>query len=90
MCYSQFMRQLAKGLENKIVAYDDNEGQSGCTIYLHGRKHAIFVPDEIIALKQEEAIRLLRASIAENTLEASCLIVKDTGDSLIFEIRGNG
>ena len=87
MGYNKFMQQLSRGIESKIVAYDNKEGQNGCLIYLRSGDHAIFVPDEIIEHRRDEAIRIVREKIHDDTIDASFLILTDTGDELIFKIK---
>ena len=87
MGYSKFMQQLARGIEGKIVAYDKQDGEDGCLIYVHGGDQAIFVPDELIEYRRDEAIRMVRQKIDEDIIEAPLLILTDTGDQLTFEAR---
>lgn len=87
MGYSKFMQQLSRGIEGKIVAYDNKDGQNGCVIYVRNGDHAIFVPDEIIEFRRDEAIRLVRQKIDEDTIEAPLLILTDTGEQLMFQAQ---
>ncbi len=87
MGYSKFMQQLARGIESEIVAYDDKEGQNGCVIYVRNGGHAIFVPDEIIEFRRDEAIQLVRQKIGQDIIEAPFLVLTDTGEQLMFEAQ---
>lgn len=90
MGYNKFIQQLSRGIENKIVAYDNKEGQNGCLIYLRSGDHTIFVPDEIIEYRLDDVIQMVRDKISTDTLEAPFLILRDTGDHLMFEAKCPG
>ncbi len=85
MEYGKFMQQLAKGMENKITAYDSKEGQNGCLIYLRSRDHAIFVPDDIIEHRGAEAIRMIREKVSQDLDDVTMLVLKGVGDTLVFQ-----
>lgn len=82
MEYSKFVQQLAKGMEDKIVAYDKKAEHEGCFIYLYNRDHAIFVPNEVIEYHRDEAIRVVREKLAQGLVEARLLVLQLTGDEL--------
>lgn len=85
MSYDKFIQQLARGNTHKFTAYDSKEGDKGCLIYVRGREHAIFVPDEIIEHRSAEAIQMIR-SIADQDLSCTSIIeLKDMDGTLIFE-----
>src|SRR5690606_24538385 len=75
MEYEKFVQQLSKGMEGKIVAFDNNPEEEGCVIYLHTRDHAIFVPRELIEQYHDEAVRVIRERIAQGLFEARLLVL---------------
>jgi len=86
MDYGKFIQQLAKGIEHKFTAYDSNEGDKGCLIYLRSREHAIFVPDEIIEHRSTEAIRIIRDQADQDQCAPILELMNDNG-TLVFKAR---
>ena len=84
------MRQLAQGIEHKIVAYDRSKALGGCLIYLSGRDHTILVPDELIEWRQHDAIQTLRQKIEQGVFGSRMLVLKDNGGVLIFDKLSDG
>lgn len=85
MGYDKFIQELAKGMEGKIVGYNNTDNDNGCLIYLKSLEHRILVPAEAIETKRAEVILALRRKINEGLTGTALLILKDDGDKLVFE-----
>jgi len=85
MSYSKFIRQLAHGIEHKILAYDGNKAQGGCLIYLSEKDHTILVPDELIEWRHEDTIHALRRDIEQGMFSASRMVLRDNGGILVCD-----
>jgi len=85
MCYDKFMQQLARGIVHKFVAYDSEEKQKGCLVYLRNWEHAIFIPDDIIEHHGTEAIRMIREKAEHDQAAPTLLALRDDNGVLVFE-----
>lgn len=63
LSFNTFVRELTKGIEGCIVAYDNASDHSGCVLYLKQQPCTIFVAADVIVGCKEEAIPELRAKI---------------------------
>jgi aerobic-type carbon monoxide dehydrogenase small subunit (CoxS/CutS family) len=86
MSYGRFIDELCKGIEGRVVAYDNIKDHGGCVVYLRGKPlRTITVEAAAIDCERIETLSLLREKIREDHWGALHLILAVHGDALVFK-----
>ncbi len=87
MNYGKFVGELNKGIEGRIVAYDDLE--AGCVLHLNDGHTTVVVEPSVIDRQKEEAVSTLRACIRSDDLAGGQVMLALRGGALVFERHGD-
>lgn len=82
MSYDKFVGELNKGIEGRIVAYDEHE--EGCMLHLNDGCTVIVAPT-VIDRQRDEALSALRAMIRAGEPDTPQSIVALRGGAIVIE-----
>ncbi len=89
MIYGAFIREVNKGAEDAIVAYDSDSHRQGCLIYLGDVEKTIFVPFKIFTSCRSELVAFLQTQILGGLPDKAKLIVGMNDGTLTLQNEAN-
>lgn len=84
MDHDIFIKKLARGLENIILAFDYTDDQRGCLVYLNSPRCKLLVPTELIDYRLEDAVQALRERIKSGVSSSPCEVLTDVDGKLVL------
>jgi len=76
MAYGQFVKDLNKGIEGRILGYDQLREDGGYILYMKGMPRTICIPPEAVDHEKSESIALLRARIRQGEWRQRHMVLK--------------